>query len=108
MSEWYSKHTKKDLADRIEELKGQLQSVLDRETSILRYYDAKLDAAEAKLLEQALAMPEIKALVEALKRSADGWHEVVGLGIIPEEHFGSAMDLRDKAIAALRDAGVKP
>jgi hypothetical protein len=38
-----------EAADRIEELKGQLKTVLDRETSILRYYDAKLDAAEAKL-----------------------------------------------------------
>jgi len=38
-----------EAADRIEELEGQLQSVLDRETSILRYYDAKLDAAESNL-----------------------------------------------------------
>jgi hypothetical protein len=37
------------MADRIEELEGQLKTVLDRETSILRYYDAKLDAADAKL-----------------------------------------------------------
>jgi len=35
--------------DRIEELEEQLKTILDRETSILRYYDAKLDAAEAKL-----------------------------------------------------------
>jgi len=38
-----------EAADRIEELEGQLKMVLDRETSILRYYDAKLDAVDAKL-----------------------------------------------------------
>jgi len=38
-----------EAADRIEALEGQLKTVLDRETSILRYYDAKLDAVDAKL-----------------------------------------------------------
>jgi len=46
----------KEAANRIEELEGQLQSVLDRETSILRYYDAKLDAAEAKLAKAEALM----------------------------------------------------
>jgi len=40
-----------EAADRIEELEAQIKTVLDRETSILRYYDAKLDAADAKLAE---------------------------------------------------------
>jgi len=43
-------------ADRIEELEGQLKTVLDRETSILRYYDAKLDAADAKLAKAEVLM----------------------------------------------------
>ena len=50
-----------DAADRIEELEGQLQSVLDRETSILRYYDAKLDAADAKLTREVEGLTEIAA-----------------------------------------------
>jgi len=49
------------LTDRIEELEGQLQSVLDRETSILRYYDAKLDAADAKLTREVEGLTEIAA-----------------------------------------------
>jgi len=46
----------REAADRIEELEGQLQSVLDRETSILLYYDAKLDAADAKLAKAVEAL----------------------------------------------------
>jgi len=38
-----------DMIESIHQLEAQLQSVLDRETSILRYYDAKLDALEEKL-----------------------------------------------------------
>jgi hypothetical protein len=49
---------------RIEELEGQLQSVLDRETSILRYYDAKLDAAEAKLAKAIEALDEAIYLLD--------------------------------------------
>jgi hypothetical protein len=45
-----------EAADRIEELEGQLQSVLERETSILRYYDKKLDAADAKLAKAVKLM----------------------------------------------------
>ena len=47
------------MADRIEELEGQLQSVLDRETSILRYYDAKLDAADAQIKTAVWALTDI-------------------------------------------------
>jgi hypothetical protein len=97
-----------EAADRIEELEGQLQSVLGRETSILCYYDAKLDAAEAKQLQHALAMPEIKALVDALCKSADGWDNVIGMGLIAKKHFGSARVLRDEAFEALQRVGVKP
>ena len=39
--------------DRIEELEAQIKTVLDRETSIVRYYDAKLDAADAKQAKKA-------------------------------------------------------
>jgi hypothetical protein len=45
-----------EAADCIEELEGQLKTVLDRETSILRYYDAKLDAADAKLAQAVEAL----------------------------------------------------
>ena len=45
--------------ERIKELEGQLQSVLDRETSILRYYDAKLDAADAQLKTAVWALTDI-------------------------------------------------
>ena len=48
-----------EAADRIEELEGQLKTVLDRETSILRYYDAKLDAAEAKLAKAVEALRNV-------------------------------------------------
>ena len=94
--------------ERIEELQLQLQSVLDRETSILRYYDAKLDAADAKQLQQALAMPAIAVLVDALCKSAEGWDNVMGMGLIAKKHFGAATVLRDEAIDALRRIGVKP
>jgi len=49
-----------EAADRIEELEGQLKTVLDRETSILRYYDAKLDAAEAKLVKVVEALMDME------------------------------------------------
>ena len=60
-----------EAADRIEELEGQLQSVLDRETSILRYYDAKLDAADAKLAKavEALGQARNDAMMEVLDTS---------------------------------------
>jgi hypothetical protein len=48
-----------EAADRIEELEGQLKTVLDRETSILRYYDAKLDAADAQLKTAVWALTDI-------------------------------------------------
>jgi len=50
--------------DRIEELEGQLKTVLDRETSILRYYDAKLDAAEAKLATMLVVEDAMAAFIE--------------------------------------------
>ena len=94
--------------ERIEELEAKLKTVLDRETSILRYYDAKLDAADAKQLQQALAMPAIAVLVDALCKSAEGWDNVMGMGLIAKKHFGAATVLRDEAIDALRRIGVKP
>ena len=97
-----------EAADRIEELEAQLKTVLDRETSILRYYDAKLDAADAKQLQQVLAMPEIAVLVDALCKSAEGWDNVIGMGLIAKKHFGSARVLRDEALEALQRVGVKP
>lgn len=57
-------HQSHEAADRIEELEGQLQSVLDRETSILRYYDAKLDAAEAKLATMLVVGDAMAAFIE--------------------------------------------
>ena len=92
---------------RIEELEGQLKTVLDRETSILRYYDAKLDAADVKQLQQALALPEIAVLVDALHKSAEGWDNVMGMGLIAKKNFGAATVLRDEAIDALRRVGVE-
>ena len=94
--------------DRIEELEEQLKTILDRETSILRYYDAKLDAADAKQLQQVLAMPEIAVLVDALCKSAEGWDNVIGMGLIAKKHFGSARVLRDEAFEALQRVWVKP
>jgi len=70
------------MADRIEELEGQLQSVLDRETSILRYYDAKLDAAEAKLAKAEVIIRII---------ASDEW----------DERLGEAVDLSCEYLADL-------
>lgn len=39
MSEWYSKHTKKDLADRIEELEANLATLEDATRSALEYVE---------------------------------------------------------------------
>ena len=47
------------MRDRITELEGQIKTVLDRETSILRYYDAKLDAADAKIKTAVWALTDI-------------------------------------------------
>jgi len=44
------------LADRIEELEGQLKNVLDREAATFARYDAKLDAADAKLAKAEALM----------------------------------------------------
>lgn len=72
---------------RIAELEEHLQSVLDRETSIIRYYDAKLDAADAKLT----------VVVDALKQALDSLsfaaHELAAQAHIPQE---DAELLRDR------------
>ena len=44
---------------RINALEAQLKTVLDRETSIFRYYDAKLDAADAQLKTAVWALTDI-------------------------------------------------
>ena len=46
MSEWYSKHTKKDLADRIEKLEAKLDA---------SYTRAQIEAAVKRALEGAAA-----------------------------------------------------
>jgi len=56
--------TAPEAANRIEELEGQLKTVLDRETSILRYYDVKLDVAEAKLAKAIEVIDNAATLVE--------------------------------------------
>ena len=65
------------------------------------------DTTHAEQLQQALAMPEIKALVDALYKSAEGWDNVIGMGLIAKKHFGSAKVLRDEALDALRGVGVE-
>lgn len=62
----------------------------------------------AEQLQQAFAMPEIVVLIDALYKSAEGWDNVIGMGLIPDEHFGSARVLRDEALEALQRVGVKP
>ena len=62
----------------------------------------------AKQLQQALAMPEIKALVDALHKSADGWDNVIGMGLIAKKHFGSARVLQGEALDALQRVGEQP
>ena len=56
------------MRDRITELEGQIKTVLDRETSILRYYDAKLDAAEAKLTVVEKERDDLRYLAKAETR----------------------------------------
>ena len=92
---------------RIEELECQLKTVLDREAATIARYDAKLDAADAEKLQQALALPEIAVLVDALHKSAEGWDNVMGMGLIAKKNFGAATVLRDEAIDALRRVGVE-
>jgi hypothetical protein len=51
------------------------------------------------------------ALVEALRRSAEGWANAIELKLIPPQHVLSATILRDEARAALEKAtpnGEKP
>ena len=57
----------------------------------------------AQQLKQALAMPEIKALVKALRNSAQGWYQVVEMDLIKKKHYGSARALQDEAEAALAE-----
>jgi hypothetical protein len=58
-------------------------------------------------LQQALALPEIAVLVDALCKSAEGWDNVIGMGLIAKKHFGSARVLRDEAFEALQRVGVE-
>ena len=49
---------------------------------------------------------QLKALVDALYKSAEGWDNVIGMGLIAKKHFGSARVLRDEALEALQRVGV--
>ena len=67
------------LTDRIEELEGQLKTVLDRETSILRYYDAKIDEAYAKLAD---AVEDFETIADTDPDGGTEWfHEVARTSI---------------------------
>ena len=68
-----------EAADRIEELEGQLKTVLDRETSILRYYDAKIDEAYAKLAD---AVEDFETIADTDPDGGTEWfHEVARTSI---------------------------
>jgi hypothetical protein len=58
----------------------------------------------AQIIAAALAVPEVARLVEAVKRSFEGWANAIELGLIPERHRNTAMILRDDALAALKGA----
>ena len=45
--------------------------------------------------------------VDAFYKSAEGWDNVIGMGLIAKKHFGSARVLRDEAFEALQRVGVK-
>jgi hypothetical protein len=43
----------------------------------------------------------VKGLVEALRKSAEGWANAIELGLLPKQHVLAASVLRDEALAAL-------
>lgn len=53
-------------------------------------------------VQDAARVPEIAALIEAAKRSAEGWANAIELNIIHARHVTSAGILRDELDAALR------
>jgi hypothetical protein len=63
------------------------------------FYDVKAAVAEART--DALLAEQNAALVEAAKRSLEGWENAVELGLIPERHRNTATILADELRAAL-------
>ena len=51
-----------EMADRIEELEGQLKATLDRETASQKRHDEKVDALEAKLAVAVEGFEELATL----------------------------------------------
>ena len=65
-----------EAADRIEELEAQLKTVLEREAATIARYDAKLDAAEAKLAEDIEALREVSQALDWQAHGAcRGWSD---------------------------------
>ena len=57
------------------------------------------------IVRAVLAEAGVAELVEALRRSREGWENAVELGIIPKQHRITAMILADVARAALAKIG---
>ena len=67
-----------------------------------------ISTATGNLLDEVravLAEAGVAELVEALRRSREGWENAVDLGIIPKQHRITAMILADVARAALAKIG---
>lgn len=58
-------------------------------------------------LQQALALPAIAVLVEALCKSAEGWETVIARGLVSKKNLTAATILRDEALDALQRVGVE-
>lgn len=107
---FFGSPVEREAADRIEELEAACWRMQEERDRAIGWRDSdkdRADKAEAKLLEQVMALPEIAVLVDALRKSADGWDNVIGMGLIAKKHFESARVLRDEAFDALQRVGVE-
>ena len=59
----------------------------------------------ALLCQEAAA--RIEELEKALKNSAEGWANLLELGLIPERHRPTAVGLREEAFAAISASAYK-
>lgn len=87
---------------RLRELKDNTLMTLDQDAAIQAAADriARLPLP-GDPLAAALRLDKIKAVVEALRRSREGWGNAIELDLIPERHRTTAEILRDEAHAAL-------
>ena len=91
------KHIPVDYTEEYEQALANMQREYDKRGERIRELEKQNASLEAKL----------EMLIDTLRKSAEGWDNVIGMGLIAKKHFGSARVLRDEALEALQRVGVK-